>query len=65
MIPVPAKVFKLIITELGTLLESNAAEESNEDGDSEEVQNSIRITFSSGLFIRELWNGGEYEEDGF
>ena len=37
MIPVPVKLFKLIINELGTLLESAAAGDEQEDGDSDEV----------------------------
>lgn len=37
MIPVPVKLFKLIINELGTLLESAAAGDDQEDGDSDEV----------------------------
>lgn len=37
MIPVPVKLFKLIINELGTLLESAAAGDEHEDGDSDEV----------------------------
>lgn len=36
MIPVPVKLFKLIINELGTLLESTAAGHENEDGDSDD-----------------------------
>lgn len=36
MIPVPVKLFKLIINELGTLLESAAAGGENEDGDSDD-----------------------------
>lgn len=37
MIPVPVKLFKLIINELGTLLESATAGDEHEDGDSDEV----------------------------
>ena len=37
MIPVPVKLFKLIINELSTLLESAAAGDEQEDGDSDEV----------------------------
>ena len=40
MIPVPVKLFKLIINELGTLLESATAGDEHEDGDSDDV--SIR-----------------------
>lgn len=36
MIPVPVKLFKLIINELGTLLESAAAGGANEEGDSDD-----------------------------
>jgi len=36
LIPVPVKLFKLIINELGTLLESAAASDEHEDGDSDE-----------------------------
>ena len=36
-IPVPVKLLKLIINELGTLLESAAAGDEHEDGDSDEV----------------------------
>ena len=37
MIPLPVKLFKLIINELGSLLESAGAGDPNEDLDSEEV----------------------------
>lgn len=37
MIPVPVKLFKLIINELGTLLESAAAGGENDDRDSDDV----------------------------
>ena len=43
MIPVPVKLFKLIINELGTLLESAAAGDENKDRDSDEV--SIQVLF--------------------
>lgn len=37
MIPVPVKLFKLIINELGTLLESATAGDEHEEGDSDDV----------------------------
>ena len=37
MIPVPVKLFKLIINELGTLLESATGGDEHEDGDSDDV----------------------------
>jgi len=44
MIPVPVKLFKLIINELGTLLESAAAGGENEDGDSDDVSTQAPVT---------------------
>ena len=42
MIPVPVKLFKLIINELGTLLESAAATAGeNGDGESDDVSTCI------------------------
>ena len=41
LIPVPVKLFKLIINELGTLLESATTGDEHEDGDSDDV--SIRV----------------------
>lgn len=42
MIPVPVKLFKLIINELGTLLESAAATSGeNGDGESDDVSTCI------------------------
>ena len=37
MIPVPVKLFKLIINELGTLLEGAMTGREHEDGDSDDV----------------------------
>ena len=44
MIPVPVKLFKLIINELGTLLESVAAGAEHEDGDSDDVSHPLGVT---------------------
>lgn len=53
MIPVPVKLFKLIINELGTLLESAAAGGENDDRDSDDVSiqaqggYQVRLQYSS------------------
>ena len=57
MIPVPVKLFKLIINELGTLLEGAMTGREHEDGDSDDVSmqapliKALQSTFVMSMYL--------------
>ena len=57
MIPVPVKLFKLIINELGTLLEGAMTDREHEDGDSDDVSmqapliKALQSTFVMSMYL--------------
>ncbi|KAJ7325728.1 Importin 9 [Desmophyllum pertusum] len=65
MIPVPVKLFKLIINELGTLLESATAGDEHEDGDSERCKHPSSYHFVSDTGSKGGRRGGLMGEEGW